>query len=87
MKHLHWLLIVAAPLLLMSGYWFVIDKRSGWLDWIVLAAAISVGLVGIWSTPWRRKAQVAVTLAYVPVMGLALAAGVLFLECSAGNCL
>ena len=87
MKHLHWLLIIAAPLLIMSGYWFVIDDRSGLLDWIVLAVAVGVGLVGIWSAPWRSGAQVAATLAYVPMMGIALAAGVLFLECSTGNCL
>jgi hypothetical protein len=87
MKHLPWLLIVAAPLLLMGGYWFVIDNRSGLLDWIVLAVAIGVGLAGIWSTPWRRGVQVATMLAYVPVMALGLAAGILFLECSTGNCL
>ena len=87
MKHLHWLLIIAAPLLLMGGYWFTIDDRSGLLDWIVVAVGVGVGLVGIWSAPWRTGAQVAATLAYVPVMGVALAAGVLFLECSTGNCL
>lgn len=87
MKHLHWPLIVGAPLLLMAGYWMVIDDRTGMLDWIILAAGIGIGLVGIWLAPWRRGAQIGATLAYVPVMGFVLAASVLFLECSTGHCL
>jgi hypothetical protein len=87
MKHLHWLLIIAVPLILVGAYWLAIDQRSGLQDWIVLGLAVGVGVAGIWSAPWRRKAKVASTAAYVPVMGVAFAAGVLFLECSTGNCL
>ncbi|MGD9714759.1 MAG: hypothetical protein AB7V46_22265 [Thermomicrobiales bacterium] len=84
---MHWLLTIVAPPVVMVGYWFFIDDRSGLLDWIVLTVAVCVGLMGIWSAPWRRGVQVAMTLAYVPVMGVALAAGLLALECSTGNCL
>ena len=87
MKPMCWLLIGAAPPLLMASYWFLIDDRSGLLDWIALAAAIAVGLVGIRSTPLRRAAQAALALVYVPLMGSALFAGVIALECSTGNCL
>ena len=87
MKHLHWLLIVAAPLLLMAGYWLLVHDRSGSMDWMVLALAIAVGLMGIWLAPWRRAAQTAVTVAYVPLMGLALAVCLVAFECSTGNCL
>ena len=86
MKHRHWLLIVGAPLLLI-GASVVVDNRSALVDWIVLAAAVAVGLAGIWSAPWRTRVRVAASVAYVPVMGVALAAIVLFLECSTGNCL
>lgn len=87
MKHGHWLLIIGAPLLIMGGYWLVIADRSGLLDWIVLAVSVAVGAAGIWSAPWRIAVRVAATLAYVPVMGAALAAGLIILECSTGNCL
>lgn len=87
MKHLHWLLIVAAPFLLMAGYWLVVQNHSDLLDWVVLALAVLVGAIGIWSAPWRRAAKVAVIAGYVPLMGWVLTVCLLALECSTGNCL
>ena len=86
-KPIYWLLIVVAPILVIGGYWLAVDDRSGLLDWIVLAVALVVGLAGIWSAHWRTPAKAALTLAYVPLMGVALAAGLFALECSTGNCL
>ncbi len=87
MRHRHWLLIVGAPLLLVVGYWLVIDNRSGTLDWIVLGAAVAVGLLGIWLAPWRTWIRLMAAIAYLPMMGVVLAATILGLECSTGNCL
>ena len=87
MKPLHWLLTVPAPVFTVASYWWVMNDRSGLLDWIVLAAALAVGISGIWSAHWRSATKAALTLAYVPLMGAALAAGLLALECSTGNCL
>ena len=87
MKLLRWLIIIAAPLLCMGGYWLVVGDRSGTLDWVMLVVALAVGLAGIWSARWRIAPKAALTLAYVPLMGAALAASLLALECSTGNCL
>lgn len=87
MRHRQWFLIGGAPLLLILGYWLVIDHRLAMLDWTVLAVAVGVGLFGIWSAPWRRGAQLVASVVYVPVMGAIVGAIVLLLECSEGNCL
>ena len=87
MKHLHWLLIIPAPLFVAASYWLLVDPRSGPLDWIVIAVGVGVGFVGIWLAPWSRGAQAAAAFAYLPVMGFLLAASILLFECSTGNCL
>ena len=87
MKQFHWLVIVAAPLLITVTYSLAVGPRSAVMDWIILGTSVAVGVAGIWSAPWHRQTQAIVTLAYVPIMGPALAASYLFSQCALRNCL
>lgn len=87
MKHRHWLIIIAAPLLITATYSLLVGPRWAFMDWIVLIVSVAVGAVGIWSAPWRGQTRVIATIAYVPLMGFALAATYLFTQCATGNCL
>jgi len=80
------LMLVAPPLVLLFWAHFI---RSSWpgLDWPVVILAGLLGLVGIATSPWERRAKVSFGIVY---LGLALAA-LPFLSllavCSTGDCL
>jgi hypothetical protein len=88
MKWWSWLMLVyLAPLLAMSGYIAFAPRGSEAMYWITLGFLLAAGIVAVWATPWQRRAKVAVSLGYVPLMGIALVVASFVVQCSTRSCL
>ena len=80
------LMLVAPPLLLLLWAHFI---RSNWpgLDWPVVILAGLIGLVGIATSPWERRAKVGFGIVYVGLAFAGLPFLTLLAVCSTGDCL